>query len=139
MAKTTLKGILTIAIVIVLAVAGMAIWNHFTSGSAVGTATTAITGSTKLGDLVGKVSSGQNLTDEEIKSDLALTDKAYDTLKSAAASEGVDITNSAQLKKIAAKNAGNVGQAQDILNELQVGNITGDQAVAQLKNILVLD
>ena len=120
MAKTALKGILTIAIVIVLAVAGMAIWNHFTSGSAVGTATTAITGSTKLGDL-------------------ALTDKAYDTLKSAAASEGVDITNSAQLKKIAAKNAGNVGQAQDILNELQVGNITGDQAVAQLKNILVLE
>ena len=136
MAKTALKGILTIAIVIVLAVA---IWNHFTSGSAVGTATTAITGSTKLGDLVGKVSSGQNLTDEEIKSDLALTDKAYDTLKSAAASEGVDITNSAQLKKIATKNAGNVGQAQDILNELQVGNITGDQAVAQLKNILVLE
>ena len=56
MAKTALKGILTIAIVIVLAVAGMAIWNHFTSGSAVGTATTAITGSTKLGDLVGKLS-----------------------------------------------------------------------------------
>ena len=74
MAKTALKGILTIAIVIVLAVAGMAIWNHFTNGSAVGTATTAITGSTKLGDLVGKVSSGQNLTDEEIKSDLALTE-----------------------------------------------------------------
>lgn len=134
--KTAAKVLIGFAVVIALVLAG-GYWFLSTQASNIAQSTvSSATGNDALGDLAAKVMAGEDLTDAEIQSALGVDDATYKKIKKTASNAGIDLNDSSQLRDIAVKNAGNIGEVESIVNDVKSGSLSEKEAEKKLKELV---
>lgn len=134
--KTLLKALVACVIVVALALGGGYWFLTQKADEAAGSAVSSVTGSDEVGALAEKVMSGEDLTDAEIQQGLGVDGATYQKVKEAAASAGIDLNDSQQLRSIAVKNADKAPEAQEIVDQVRSGALTEKEAAAKLEALV---
>ena len=136
--KRAVKVLIALVVVAVVGIFCFSFVRQCTSQMIVGNAVTSLTGSEKAGDAAAAIMNGEDLSDAQLADAFGLDASTFATIKDAASDAGIDLNDSDQLRDIALSNTDKLGELKGLASEVASGEISAEDAAAQLKETLVI-
>ncbi len=136
--KRAVKVLIALVVVAVVGIFCFSFVRQCTSQMIVGNAVTSLTGSEKAGDAAAAIMNGEDLSDAQLADAFGLDASTFATIKDAASSAGIDLNDSDQLRDIALSNTDKLSELKGLASEVASGEISAEDAAAQLKETLVI-
>ena len=136
--KRAVKVLIALVVVAMVGIFCFSFVRQCTSQMIVGNAVTSLTGSERAGDAAAPIMNGEELSDAQLADAFGLDAGTFATIKDAASSAGIDLNDSDQLRDIALSNTDKLGELKGLASEVASGEISAEDAAAQLKETLVI-